>query len=418
MSGSEKVVIVGGGVAGLSCGQRLHQAGVPFTLLEGDDKPGGRVRTDEYEGFLLDRGFQVLLTAYPEARRSLDYNKLGLCAFTPGALIRSGGKFHRFVDPWRQPLQGFSSLFSPIGSFADKLRIAKLRSKVCRGSLFNIFHGPERSTLLELRELGFSPPIIEQFFRPFFGGVFLDSQLETSSRMLNFVFRMFSSGNVALPADGIGQIAKQLAMGLPKDSIQYKARVQSIEENRVSLTGGEEVEGAAIVLASGGEATARLVGKSFGPHHRRAVTCLYFRAQKSPLNEPILVLNGEGTGPVNNFCVPSLVSRRYAPPDQHLLSVTVLDDQNTVNLETAVLEQMRHWFGDQVKHWSHLRTYRIEEALPHQIAGRPPVFAQGKIRQGLYLCGDFCTQGSLNAAMYSGRLAAEEVAGDLAKVLV
>ena len=357
MSGSEKVVIVGGGVAGLSCAQRLHQAGVPFTLLEAGDGPGGRVRTDEHDGFLLDRGFQVLLTAYPEARRSLDYNKLGLCKFTPGALIRSGGKFHRFIDPWRQPLQGFSSLFSPIGSFADKLRIAKLRSKVCRGSLFNIFHGPERSTLLELRELGFSPPIIEQFFRPFFGGVFLDRQLETSSRMLNFVFRMFSSGNVSLPADGIGQIAKQLAMGLPKDSIQYKARVQSIEENRVRLTCGEEISSAATVLATGGEATARLLGKSFSPHHRRAVTCVYFRAPKPPLDEPMLVLNGEGKGPVNNFCVPSLVSRRYAPPDQHLLSATVLDDQDTVDLETAVLHQMGHWFGDQVKHWNHLQTY-------------------------------------------------------------
>ena len=418
MSSSEKVVIVGGGVSGLSCAHSLHQAGVPFTLLEAAEVPGGRVQTDAYEGFLLDRGFQVLLTAYPEARRSLDYNKLELCKFTPGALIRSDGKFHQFVDPWRHPLKGFSSLFSPVGSLADKLRVAKLRSKVCRGSLSNIFHAPDRSTLAELKERGFSPQIITQFFKPFLGGIFLDQELETSSRMLNFVFRMFSRGDAALPADGIGQIAKQLAARLPKGSIRYGCRVQSIEQNRVQLERGEEIAGAATVLATGGEATARLLGRAFSPHQCRKVTCIYFSAPQSPIREPLLVLNGEGTGVVNNLCVPSLVSRRYAPPEQHLISASVLEEVDGTNLEMAVLEQMRDWFGEQVKGWKHLRTYRIEEALPNQTAGYPPQFAQGKISPGLYLCGDFCTQGSLNAAMYSGRLVAEEIAGDLAQVLV
>ena len=418
MSSSEKVVIVGGGVSGLSCAHRLHQAGVPFTLLEAAEVPGGRVQTDEHEGFLLDRGFQVLLTAYPEARRSLDYNKLGLCKFTPGALIRSEGKFHQFIAPWRHPLKGFSSIFSPVGSLADKLRVAKLRSKVCRGSLFNIFHAPDRSTLAELKERGFSPQIITRFFKPFLGGIFLDQELETSSRMLNFVFRMFSRGDAALPADGIGQIAKQLAAGFPKGSIRYGCRVQSIEENRVQLEMGEKISSAATVLATGGEATARLLGRSFGPHQRRKVTCIYFSAPQPPIREPLLVLNGEGTGVVNNLCVPSLVSRRYAPPDQHLISASVLQEEDGTNLEMAVLDQMREWFGEQVDGWKHLRTYRIEEALPNQTAGCPPQFAQGKIGPGLYLCGDFCTQGSLNAAMYSGRLVAEEGAGDLAQLLV
>ena len=148
------VVVVGGGVSGLCCAHRLHQAGVPFVLLEADEGPGGRVQTDRYDGFLLDRGFQVLLTAYPEAKRQLDYKKLDLRTFTPRSLVRSGGQFHRLVDPWRQPLQGQPALFSPVGSFLDKLRIAKLRAKVCRGSLVNIFQAADRSTLSELKQLG------------------------------------------------------------------------------------------------------------------------------------------------------------------------------------------------------------------------------------------------------------------------
>ena len=412
------VVVVGGGVAGLCCAHRLHQSGVPFVLLEADEGPGGRVQTDRYGGFLLDRGFQVLLTAYPEARRHLDYKKLDLRTFTPGSLVRSGGEFHRLVDPWRQPFKGLSSLFSPVGSFTDKLRIAKLRSKVCRGSLEYIFQAADRSTLSELRQLGFSEKMIDQFFMPFLGGVFLDRELETSSRMLNFVFRMFSQGSTAVPAEGMGQIAKQLASGLPKGSMRYGCRVRAVTANTVWLEDGTHIESSAIVLATGGEATASLLGLPFNPSYRRSVTCIYFSAPEPPTQEPILVLNGEGAGPVNNLCVPSLVSRHYAPPGQHLISTSILGGSSEDALEAAVRQQMHEWYGSQVTAWKHLRTYRITEALPNQPTGQQPLFHQGKSRPGLYLCGDFCLQGSLNAAMYSGRSTAEEIARDLATILV
>ena len=416
MSNPDRVVIVGGGVSGLACAHRLHQANIPFTLVEASDVPGGRVRTDQYEGFLLDRGFQVLLTAYPEAARLLNYRKLGLRKFTPGALIRSGGKFHRLVDPWRQPFKAIPTIFSPIGSFADKLRIAKLRSNVNSKSLFNIFHAEDRTTLAELKSYQFSPRIINQFFRPFFGGIFLDHDLVTSSRMLNFVFQMFSRGAVTLPAKGIGQIARQLSAGLPRDRLRFGCLVKAVVDNIVRLEDGSEIKGHAIVLATGGEATARLLGQPFDSYQKRQVACLYFRAAQPPLNEPSLVLNGEGTGPVNNLCVPSLVSPDYAPPGQHLISLSVLQDFIQEDLEQKVVEQMWAWYGDQVEQWEHLRTYRIDEALPNQAAGVPPAFAQGKINSHVYLCGDFCTQGSLNAAMYSGRHVAEQIAEEMQTV--
>jgi phytoene dehydrogenase-like protein len=98
-----EVVIVGGGVSGLSCARHLHAEGVRFTLLEAADRVGGRIRTDEAEGYRLDRGFQVLQTAYPEARRILDYARLDLCRFAPGAKVRIRGRFHTVADPLRRP---------------------------------------------------------------------------------------------------------------------------------------------------------------------------------------------------------------------------------------------------------------------------------------------------------------------------
>ena len=123
----DPVVIIGGGLSGLTCAKELHAAGVDFLLFEASDAVGGRVRTDEVDGFLLDRGFQVLLTAYPEAIRHLDYDALKLKAFEPGSLIRANDEFHQMSDPWRRPQHALQTAFAPVGSLMDKLRIGRLR---------------------------------------------------------------------------------------------------------------------------------------------------------------------------------------------------------------------------------------------------------------------------------------------------
>src|SRR5258706_11497789 len=155
-----KVVVVGAGMAGLCCALRLQESGIPGTVLEASDAPGGRIRTDNGDGFLLDRGFQVLLTAYPEARRLLDYRALRLRTFSPGALIRMDGKFHGIADPFRQPWTLPATLFSPVGNLKDKLRIARLRRHVLTGSIDDIFRRPETSALDALLQLGFSDRMI------------------------------------------------------------------------------------------------------------------------------------------------------------------------------------------------------------------------------------------------------------------
>ena len=171
MTTKADVVIVGAGLAGLCCARTLHGAGIDFQVIEASDGVGGRVRTDHVDGFLLDRGFQVLLEDYPEARRVLDYAALDLKPFEAGALIWFGGRMNRFADPWRAKGQWRAAYDSPVGSLADKVRLWRLRSRLTGRPLEKIFARPEQPTRAELVHAGFSPVIIEHFFEPFFGGI-------------------------------------------------------------------------------------------------------------------------------------------------------------------------------------------------------------------------------------------------------
>jgi phytoene dehydrogenase-like protein len=211
MATSADVVVIGAGLAGLCCARRLAEAGVSFQIVEGSDGIGGRVRTDEVDGFLLDRGFQVLLTAYPEARRLLDYSRLDLKPFSPGALSWFAGRMNRLVDPWRTPGMWLEGLRSDFGTLGDKLRMARLRSRVQRSSIEEIFRRPDRATKDTLKNEGFGQEIIHRFFRPFLGGILLDGELKTSSRMFEFVFKMLSEGDTSVPASGMRAIPMQLA---------------------------------------------------------------------------------------------------------------------------------------------------------------------------------------------------------------
>ncbi|MDX1548792.1 MAG: FAD-dependent oxidoreductase, partial [Rhodothermales bacterium] len=204
MTTAPDVVVIGAGLAGLVCARTLHRAGRSVVVLDAADGVGGRIRTDVVEGFRLDRGFQALQTAYPEAQRQFDYAALGLRSFYPGALVRFDGRFHRLADPFRQLLDATGTILSPIGTFKDKLRVAKLRSELVNSSLADLFARDEMTTIEALRDrYHFSENIIERFFRPFFGGIFFDPALQTSSRMFDFVFRMFALGDTALPAEGM-----------------------------------------------------------------------------------------------------------------------------------------------------------------------------------------------------------------------
>ena len=424
MASEYDTLIVGGGLAGLRCAKQLAAEGLNFLLLEASDQVGGRVRTDSVDGFLLDRGFQVFLTAYPECQDELDYDRLELRSFRPGALVRCDGKFHRLADPWRQPHHALATALSPAATLADKMRIARFRTDVRRGSLADLARRPSQSTLKALRQRGFSQKALRRFFLPFFGGIFLESALDTSSRVADFVFRMFAQGDASLPERGMQQIPEQLAEALPSGAIRNGCRVSGIETSPdtkiVRLESGETLSARSMVVATQEPVAQKLIG-SLAPMKPPRGTCrvtnLYFAADSSPVDEPTLVLNGEGpeAGPINNLAVPSLVSRAYAPAGQSLVSVSVLDNtaDEAVVLQ-GVLGQLREWFGSQVGSWRHLKTYSIQYALPSQLPSElDPVAQPAKIGDGFYLAGDHCDTASINGAFASGRRAAEAVLADL-----
>jgi phytoene dehydrogenase-like protein len=426
-----EVVIIGAGLAGLSCALSLESAGIQVTLLEATDRPGGRVSTDLVEGFRLDRGFQVLLTAYPEATRLLNYDALQLKNFEPGALVWHNGKFHRFADPVRNPGGAAQFLFDNIVPIADKLNLAKLRARVQAGTWEELFARPEKTTRDYLHALPFTANIIERFFEPFFGGVFLERELVTSSRFFEFLFRMFSTGDAAVPAEGMQQIPLQLAANLPAGALMTEARVSTVTRNAesfaITIEGGEDLEARAVVLAvAGNEGNALLtgVGGWSVPEVRawNQATAFCYAAEKSPVDEPIILLNGEGpeAGPVNNLAVMSAVSPGYAPPGAHLVVASVVGEAPQehaalLRLDGGVRTHLKNWFGPAVDSWKMLKAYPLSRALPQQ---RHAEWEQAPVRLGgsggVYMCGDYRETASIQGALASGRRAAEAVLHDLA----
>ncbi len=420
------VVIVGAGVAGLYCARLLEHSGLTVQLLEAAEAAGGRIRTDVVEGFRLDRGFQVLLTAYPEAQHALNYDKLRLCPMKRGALVWKDGRLHWFADPFRDFGAALKLAFDPVITLKDKVQVARLRGRVMGGTWESLFDEPETSTIDFLEEFGFSDAVIDSFFRPFFGGVFLEKELVTSSRYFEFLFRMLATAAVAVPEEGMGAIAMEMAGALKPRTLETHVKVQRVS----TQSGGVMVEavGVGSVLAKSVVLAADVPPTVFGlpalPYRGSGIwnktTTFYFSAAYPPVEEPLLVLNGEAErGPVNHLAVMSRVSRAYAPPGAELICANVVGEApegsgEMERLERQVREHCRLMFGPQVQEWKTLAGYPIARALPectHAEWNAMP--ERTRISPGIYACGDTQLFPGLQGALVSGRMAAECVLRDL-----
>ena len=410
------VIIIGGGLAGLTAAHQLHQKGVDFLLLEASDRIGGRIKTDRIDGFRLDHGFQVFLTAYPEAQQLLDYQKLDLKRFAPGALLLyPDGKKDQIGDPLREVASLLPTVFSSAGSLMDKLRILKLKNRLSRHSIEEIFQQQQKSTQSALaEEYGFSEKMIARFFKPFFAGIFLEKELATSRRMFDFVFKMFGEGYAAIPNMGMAAIPKQLEAGLPKKSLQMGAKVTKIEGQQVFLADGSSYTAPHIIIAT--EATGLVSEITKVTPIYQSTTQLHYVAAEPPISQPLIALNTNKNHLSNNICTISQVAEGYAPAGKHLISVSVVGKSTYSNtdLDKTVRKELKTWFGGVTQDWQHLQTQEIKYALPNQeVVQHELLKDQSKIRKGLYVCGDFLLNGSINAAMRTGRKVGELVIQDL-----
>ena len=402
------VVIVGAGISGLACARRLVEKGRDTLVVDSADAVGGRIRTDEVDGFLLDRGFQVLLTAYEEFQKQFDPTDLDLKRFTPGSVVWTGGSLEVLGDPFRNPASALASARARVGSIDDKLRVARLRRQLLSSPAEAAFEGTDRSTLDELRSEGFSDDFIDTFFRPFMGGVFLERALETSARLFRYYFRCFAEGDAAVPARGMQRLPEQLAQPL-QDRVLLNTTVRDVKSGRVTLDDGSEIRTNDIVLATDAQSAAHL-RRSIAPDFKATVTS-YFAAPEAPISAAMLVLDGEGSGPANHVAVMSNVSVAYAPEGQHLIAVSGVDAaaDDPDGFPADARSQLERWFGPAVDGWEHLKTYHIPHALPKHPVGFAASRAPRRDEPGIWVTGDYTDFGAIQGALRSGRTTAEAI---------
>jgi phytoene dehydrogenase-like protein len=399
-----RVIIVGAGLAGLACAADLAAVGVPVQVLEAGNAVGGRVRTDERSGFLLDRGFQVFNTAYPQVQQRADLRLLQLCPFTPGMLLHTSRGRVRFADPTRDPRQ-FADVVR--GRLAGPRDVAALMALCARDMLLPaslVRRGRDRTTREALTAAGISGELIERMFRPFLSGVFLEDDLETSSRFFHLVWRSMLRGSLCLPRHGMQAFPEQLATALAPGTIRLEAPVSRLTNEGVQLGDGSYLPADVVVVATGPAAAATLLPGLNVPA-TRTVTTLYHAMPSPPLAEPTLLVDSEQV--VLHTSVLTEVTRSYSRDGRALVSTSVLGPDRD-NLEFSVRSRLEVLYEADTRDWQHIATYTIEDALPAMPPPHP--LSRGcRLSPRHYICGDHRSTGSIQGALASGARAAREI---------
>ena len=400
---SPEFLVVGAGLAGLTAAKVLSQSGREVLLLEKSDGVGGRVRTDQYKDFLLDRGFQVLLTAYPELPKHLNLSLLRLHSFESGATIFSDGHFSKVGDPFRNVSSIMSTAFTKTIGMQDKIKLLKLRNSLIGRKKIYFQQKDDKRILETFEELGFTSKAINSFFKPLVGGIQLDPSLSGSTRLCFLVLKMLFIGDAAVPSRGMGAISEQLSKQINESSIRLTSPVDKVEGKKVILESGESFLPSNLIIATEGPATAKLLGQE--SPLSRSVSCIYFSAPQAPSSSKAILLNGEKNGPALNVAIMSNISPSYSKNGKALIAVAIPNTIKPDSMEN-VLIQMRKWFGDSVDSWEHIKTYSIEHGQPDLRPGDP--FRKSiKNSEGVYICGDHRDTPSIQGALVSGRRAAE-----------
>lgn len=409
-----KIHIIGAGVSGLIAARVLEDHGYFPVILEASDTVGGRVKTDIVKGYQLDHGFQVLLTAYPAAQKYLDFRSLELQKFVPGAAIFKSGKQIVLGDPLRDLSLLLPTIFSGIGSVRDKYKVLKLNNRLKNKSLTDIFADKEKSTITYLQELGFSSKMIDEFFKPFFSGIFLETELETSSRMFEFVYKMFGEGYAAVPKSGIEAIPKQIARKLKHTTVKFNTAVASVKDGELVLQNGYKLASDYTIVAT--DANGLVKNLSNQTTKWNSCDTLYFETEKRVIAKPLIGLLPNTDALINNIFYPTSLETDQ-PSKNQLLSVTVVSNHSLSQeaLINQVVLELKQYCG--IDSCTFLKRYHIPLALPKLANLQYEILpSETRLTTSIFLAGDTQLNASLNAAMISGERAALGVIESLRRI--
>ncbi|CAA9545927.1 MAG: hypothetical protein AVDCRST_MAG59-1285 [uncultured Thermomicrobiales bacterium] len=428
--GNRPVIVVGAGLAGLVCAVALHQAGRRVVVLEAADGVGGRVRSDLHpEGFVLDRGFQILLDAYPAARRWIDHPALRPMAFDRGAHVWSGKRLLPLADPFRHPNNVLRDLTSPVFPLADKLRLARLAAMVLRKEWQSAAEARAESGDVSAAEMlwgqGFTPSLVDRFARPFWGGVLLDPSLSAAAGPLLFTLRMFLIGRAVLPAEGVGMMPAHLALRLPPGAVRLRTNVERLirEDGEVVgvVAGGETLAASAVVVATDPPTARRLTGDERVPGAEDGLGCLtvFLAGDRDPGVGPRLILDGTRRSVINHLAPLSAAQPSYAPPGQHLLAAVIVGNalaRDDDDLARTARREAAEMLGQAAEAWRVLAVRRVPFSQFAQPPGEAAALPSEALADaGFYLASEATVDSSYNGAILGGEAAARAVLRDLAR---
>ncbi len=412
-----RVAVVGAGIAGLTCARALQQNGWDAHIYEASDGVGGRVRTDMVDGFRLDRGFQVLLQAYPSAQQELDLPALNLCGWLPGAILLNEGHQYVLADPRRLPQLALASAACPLFTMSDKVKVLQMTRRLMASEDLTIFQMPDEPMGDYLMRWGYSRSFLDNFIRPFFGGIFLETELKTSVRMFAFVWKMLAQRGTSVPALGMGAIAGQIAAQLSPGTLHLNSEISELMRNGAPArlrVNGEVVEADVVVLATPFDVTARLTEVEV-PMNWRASVAVYYSLPEPLYKHRLIALFTAPGRLVNNAAMITNVAPEYAPSGRHLLCCSIsgtsaLDDRS---LDEAVRRETAEAFGiNNTEGWHMLRIYRIAHAQFEQEQGIwGQISRYANLAQGVVVAGEAAASSSIEGALASGRRAAAVVMG-------
>lgn len=399
------VAIIGAGLAGLSCAKELKRSKVSFRIYEASDSVGGRIKTDNVDGFLLDRGFQLYNPSYSEGLKILDYEKLNLKAFTPGVAIRDKNKLKVITDPFRSKDYKFNFLFQTPGSIREKIGFISYFLKYLIQADAQIAISKDVSTKEALNEVRVNKDLYEKLLKPFLQGVFLESELETSRKFLDTVLKTFLRGTPSIPEFGMQQIPLQIAESIGFENIFLNSKVEKISDNSIFVN-GQEIKAKKVVVAT--DPMQAISWLNLPAKKMNSVSTWYFKADQEVANLvrslPILFVDANNSGPLTNAVVLTNASKAYAPNGEVLVSASSISPFENSSTEEVKMH-CEKMFGVNTSNWELIKKYEIKEALPQMISPFT-LIDSNKITDNLYVCGDHRATSSINGALLSGRNAA------------